>query len=280
MNKTASALRPRPTIANIRASYTEEKLRHARDACWLYYYVIRWFSYPLAWLFIRLGISANGVSWISLVALIAGFVLFGFGTYWYSLSGALLVIVWALLDSADGHIARYTNSCSQYGAFLEELGAPVMTGLLFASIGIGLFQHADNSAELIAACISTITPETLFLFSGMWASLLYAVMYLARAHFFKAFSVEMLTGLNPGSGSFIAFVQKLVTNLIDFSSLLLPLMLLAAILDYSGFFVLLYAMVLTVAFIASLVLMLRKGRQLSAKPATSSNPSKVNNDEH
>jgi archaetidylinositol phosphate synthase len=106
-------------------------------------YCIRYLE-PLANLCVRLGLTPNQITVISL--------LFGIGcavafTYRFFLIGALLLFISAILDLTDGSVARKTDHNSNFGAVLDWIVDKYVDTL--AILGIGLSG---------IAIISQITP--------------------------------------------------------------------------------------------------------------------------
>lgn len=96
------------------------------------------YTEPVASFFIRLGVTPNQVSLLS--------VLFGFScalaySQRYFLAGSLLLVVSAILDLVDGNVARRNHSESKFGAVLDWVAdkyvdAAVILGVGFAGIPI------------------------------------------------------------------------------------------------------------------------------------------------
>jgi hypothetical protein len=93
--------------------------------------------YP-AVLFIRYGVQANTVTVLSLFPLFVG--LYAISVNFISI-GILLVFLWFLLDSTDGHIARFCCSVSKSGHFLDSLGAFFVYGFFFICASMSLNNY-------------------------------------------------------------------------------------------------------------------------------------------
>ena len=86
--------------------------------------------------FIKAGVSANAVTFMSLLVGVAGSALFYSHNWWVNLIGILLVIFAAILDCCDGQIARLTHTSSQFGRVLD--GAVDIANFLAIYIVLGL----------------------------------------------------------------------------------------------------------------------------------------------
>ena len=75
-----------------------------------------WAVEPFVKMFVTLGISANGVTWLALVFGLGAGVALGFG--WFGLA-TMLATCSTLLDILDGQVARLTNTGSNRGELLD-----------------------------------------------------------------------------------------------------------------------------------------------------------------
>lgn len=107
----------------------------------------RWSCYPasnyIAWLCIKLRISANQVTIFSGITEVAACVMFAFGSYQMSIAGACLILLYLTLDLTDGTIARVTKTVSGYGHFLDLAIGFVLPGLVPLCVGLGLYLKTD-----------------------------------------------------------------------------------------------------------------------------------------
>lgn len=240
------------TINDISSTFPEEKRTVERNNLFGYF-VLRRISYYLTWLFIRLGISANEVTGISILIGCFGCILLAFGSYSGMIAGALILNIWALLEFVDGNVARATNSSSNYGAFIDDLNASIMSILLFTSAGIGAFNHSD----LFAISID----KSVFLFLGCWASLFYIFPRFIGDAFVKAFSQEQRAFVNELKRDIsMSILSKIRFNIYNITGLIMPILLIAVIFKFLGIFALLFALINTCAFIILIIQLLRKAR--------------------
>lgn len=118
---------------------TEEKRAQAKNDIFAFY-IGRPISYVLTVPFLKMGISPNTVSFLSLFPSIIGFFLIGFGnTMTLKIVGWCMFFLWNLLDGVDGNIARYKKQFSKNGALWDATSGYVAMVLSFYSIGIGCF---------------------------------------------------------------------------------------------------------------------------------------------
>jgi phosphatidylglycerophosphate synthase len=91
-------------------------------------------------------ITANQVSFLTMViSILAGF-FFVFDNYWFLLIGAFLMQLALILDANDGEIARYRNSASLNGQFVDIIAHSVAMPIALMGITI---RFADNTLYLV-----------------------------------------------------------------------------------------------------------------------------------
>jgi phosphatidylglycerophosphate synthase len=95
---------------------------------------------------IRVGLSANAVTWLMIATgcLAAASLLLG------NLLGAVLAVLLAhlqmLLDAADGEVARWRRTTSPKGVFLDRLGHTLTESLMPVCLGVGLALRNPDDA--------------------------------------------------------------------------------------------------------------------------------------
>lgn len=102
--------------------------------------VYRIFSLYLTAVFIRLGISPNFVTLLSIASAVIGAVLIIQGTYRFLVCGALALVFSYLLDRCDGELARYTGKLTHYGGYLEVLNSNVLYSSVFVGLAVGTYR--------------------------------------------------------------------------------------------------------------------------------------------
>lgn len=246
------------TISAIRSKYPQEKRDFEKDNLWGYFVLRRISSYS-AWFFLRMGVSANKVTVLSLMSGCIGCGFLASGSYLGMIIGALLLNIWALLDYVDGDIARYTDSCTSYGAFLDSLNTGIMSTLIFLCAGVGAFQHPDLCLNSI---LGMTIDRSLFLFLGGWSSSFYLLTSLTAKEFQELFSQDSSGRVGRMRRSIIKNpLHKLRANISNLGGLVLPILLLAIILNFLSVFVFLWALIPFFASIAGVTLILREARR-------------------
>ncbi len=256
------------TISNIKRKCVsnQEKVCFQKDNLLDYYVLTRISSYP-TWLFLRLGISANQTSAISILTASSGCILLIFGEYWITLTGALLVITGILLDNVDGNVARYNNTCSRYGEFLEALNEYIMVGLLFISAGVGLYNQPDPALNSLARLtLGVDINRAIYPILGFLSSFFFIFTYLIADRFGLTFSQKPHQFYQPktsSKGDWWTIIYKTGVNLQSTSGLMLPFLLLAVIFEFLSVFVFFYALTATLGFIAIISRTVTQARKLN-----------------
>lgn len=252
-------------IKEIRNAYSLRKKEEDRGDIWLYY-VVRAMSFPLTGVFLRIGISANQATYISMVVGAAGCGLLAFGNYAMRIFGALLANFWIVLDCADGNIARFKKTSSNYGELIDALSGYMMNGLLFLSVGIGAFIHIESSFGVVTQFLCINLNEGILIILGAWASLAIILPRLIYHKFINTFPEAQSAEIKPGakySKGLYHFGYRMVHNITSFSGFLTPILLFATIFRFLSIFVFFYAAMNTGVLIITTGRIILKGRELS-----------------
>ena len=250
----------------LRASYRSQEKSTLDRSELMGYYVFRPLSfYPTAW-FMNMGLSANQTTWISIVVLIIGCLLLAAGSYAGVVVGAILVNCWIVLDFVDGNIARYRKASSRYGEFIDALGASICHLTYFAA-GIGFFLSGADRIFFDAYSMSDSYP-TLILAIGAVASLSAVWIRLVYQKFKNTFpdsEFEKRDVVNmQAKRSLLSRAFKLGHNLVNLSGLLLPVLLVAAILQLVDVLLIILAAANSMILIFVLARVLRMAKDYDA----------------
>ena len=96
---------------------------------------------PLVPWLIRLRVSANAVTFLSMFSGILGGVVLAQGTGGTIFLGTLLFLLANLLDECDGKVARQTNTCSSFGRLLDTVTDSIVHTAFFLGLGIGMHRQ-------------------------------------------------------------------------------------------------------------------------------------------
>jgi phosphatidylglycerophosphate synthase len=98
----------------------------------------------LVWLFVRIGVSGNAVSWLSaLVAVLGAFMLTSSNSL-VVLLGSFGYILWCLLDYVDGAVARFNGKGSVAGQYIDWIMHVIAHIAIIAGIAIGAMNSVGS----------------------------------------------------------------------------------------------------------------------------------------
>ena len=134
----------RPTIAQLREVTQPPSVRsRAAAEHWVAHAYLRDISPYLTRILLRAGFSANGVTWLMIISAAAAAVV----TAWPTLLAAILVVILVqlqmLLDCCDGEVARWRQTSSPVGVYLDRVGHYVAECGIAVALGVratGQFQ--------------------------------------------------------------------------------------------------------------------------------------------
>lgn len=95
-------------------------------------------SFVLASICANLRISANAVSYFSTLVALAAAVTFLFRIQTCHIVGAILMILWKILDCVDGNLARVVKK-QPFGEFADSMSSYFLIGFTGAAMGIAVY---------------------------------------------------------------------------------------------------------------------------------------------
>lgn len=211
------------------------KIREDNESLQAKYYA-RPVSYLLAWVFIRIGWTANSVSVLAFVVGVAGCLFVADGGYWSVVGGAILLNLRHVLDYADGTVARATGTASNYGAYIDRLLDEIMGVMMPLAIGIGLLEA---------------TGLTLWLDVGIIYALLTALSAISIAQVGLVYKNTAHKFYAPKKRGLWALVYSVGTNLQSMSTIML---LPAAVFMVVEWYLIFYTILTACEFILAVVL--------------------------
>jgi phosphatidylglycerophosphate synthase len=142
----------RPTIAQLREVTQPPSVRtRAAAEHWVAHAYLRDISPYLTRILLRTGFSANGVTWLMIMSAAGAAV----ATGWPSLLGAILAVILVqlqmLLDCCDGEVARWRQTSSPVGVYLDRVGHYVAECGIAVALGIRATGQLQLSGVWISA---------------------------------------------------------------------------------------------------------------------------------
>ena len=107
-----------------------------------------YFYRPVAFLLVKAiyhtNITPNQLTVISMIFGIFGGISYGFGTYTAYVTGAVLYLLYNVVDCSDGQLARLKKSGSLIGRILDGVADYVVSVALYFGIGFGFANSSSN----------------------------------------------------------------------------------------------------------------------------------------
>lgn len=132
----------RYTMRDILDSMTAEKKKSdgTMTAC-----LYRPLSYPVSWFFLRLSVSPNAVTCISMVFCAAAFILSLFQSTAFHWTAIAFFFVFAVLDCTDGNMARTIKEKSVYGSWIDAVGGYLAYSTQLFAIGLSCYASTCDT---------------------------------------------------------------------------------------------------------------------------------------
>jgi phosphatidylglycerophosphate synthase len=231
--------------------YPAEKERANKQTVWEHYFA-RKIAFIIAPFFLRLGFSANQVSFLSMAAGIMGAALIAFGSFQLIILGGILMQIWLILDKTDGVVARLKKASTKFGEFFEELNGSLTAALFFISIGF--------AASKLPGFLPFYLPPEIFIFLGMGTSLSILLRHLIARHFEVVFQNKNISAVFNGKGLLASF-YNLTVKFSGVYSLAQPIFVLSAIFNFLGLYVVVYFLIQGLLMLANSVYLLVKANK-------------------
>ena len=155
-----------------------QKPQHRTVGTWMACHMTRQQALAVTWLLLHTPVTANQVTVASIAAgIAAGAGYAGAARPWAFLAGALAHQLFYLLDHVDGQIARYRQTVSVTGLYLDYMAHYLVNASTVFGLGLGAFFQTRRLVFLYFALSGTV-------FVTLWG-----VFYDCR---YKAFMKELV----------------------------------------------------------------------------------------
>ncbi|AOV94433.1 hypothetical protein AQV86_00735 [Nanohaloarchaea archaeon SG9] len=108
------------------------------------YFFLRRLSPFFTWIFLRLGASANMITFLGLVMAVAGSFMFYSTSLVYWVIGWVMYQLYYVLDCSDGEIAVLTDSTSDFGGFLDKISHPITNSFIIYVSAFGAYRMTGS----------------------------------------------------------------------------------------------------------------------------------------
>lgn len=99
-------------------------------------YFIRPISFLITWIFLRINITANQVSYISALVCVISAIALAFGSETIQFWGVIGLNIFSILDAVDGNIARVKVTENKYGGWADALSGYIAYSVSLPAAGI------------------------------------------------------------------------------------------------------------------------------------------------
>jgi phosphatidylglycerophosphate synthase len=124
-------------MKDITSSLTKKK--NSRSSLWVQLWV-RKASFPVSYLFINAGWSANMVSVLSWVLIFVAAVCLCINNFWWMFAGVVLTNFWLVLDCVDGNIARVKKVRTFMGDFFDAVAGYGPFSFTTLALGVAAYN--------------------------------------------------------------------------------------------------------------------------------------------
>lgn len=234
------------SLKDIKSSLTKKK--NSRSSLWVQLWV-RKASFPVTYLFINAGWSANQVSVLSWIVIFVAAVFICINNFWLMLAGVILTNFWLVLDCVDGNIARVKKTKSFMGDFFDAVA------------GYGPFSFTTIALGVAAFHTTFILPKEfsyiLILIGGVGAlTNLYARLIHQKYMncYFAALNaigdLDKITLKDTEDKKSFAYIREQIDKNIGVSGLFMPWLFVAFFTNTFDIMVTFYTLYYTLSFVA------------------------------
>ncbi len=242
------------TFKDITSSLTKKK--NSRSSLWVQLWVRR-ASFPVTYLFINSGWTANMVSVLSWFVIFGAAVLLCINNFWCMLAGVVLTNFWLVLDCVDGNIARVKKVKTFMGDFFD------------AAAGYGPFSFTTVALGMAAYHTSFIVPvEYRYWFILIGAVGAVANIYMRLVHqkylncFFAAKKIlgelDEITLKDTENKRSFAYIREQIDKNLGVSGLFMPWLFVALFTNTFDVMLVCYTIYYIASFLAICVMYCKK----------------------
>lgn len=242
------------SYGEIKASLTKKK--NSRSSLWIQLWV-RKFSFPVTYLFINTGWTANMVSILSWIIIFIGAVCLSVNTLGFRIAGVVLTNFWLVLDCVDGNIARVKKLKTFMGDYFDAVA------------GYGPFSFTTIGLGVAAFNTSFLVPEKyriyFLLIGGIGATV---NLYMRLVHqkylncYFAAKNIlkenKDITLVDTEDKRSFAYIREAIDKNLGVNGLFMPWSIVAVITNTFDIMLCCYVIYYIVSFLAIAVLYCRR----------------------
>lgn len=238
------------SMKDITSSLTKKK--NSRSSLWVQLWV-RKASFPITYLFINAGWSANQVSVLSWILIFIAAVCLSINNFWWMLGGVLLTNCWLVLDCVDGNIARVKKVKTFMGDFFDAVA------------GYGPFSFTTLALGIAAYHTTFLVPDRykfLLIIIGGFGAMCNLYMRLVHQKYLNCYfaakqilgETEDITLKDTEDKKSFAYIREQIDKNLGVSGLFMPWLFVALFTNTFDIMVVFYTLYYVVSFLAICVL--------------------------
>lgn len=221
-------------------------------------FVARPLSYLFTFLLVNIKCSANFVSVLSAVIVLAGCVMLSINNFVVMLIGVVLINMWIVLDCCDGNIARVTKKSSYMGEFVDAASGYVICA--FSCLALGIAAYNCSTILFGANCIWLIVIGAIGSITDIFARLIYqkytncVFVTECKINGSAKYTPENYSFYDPKARKGLTYIRLVVDRQLGISGLFMPFLIIAFVFNIYDIMVCLYSLYHVLSMIGTLVI--------------------------
>lgn len=245
------------SMKDITSSLTKKK--NSRSSLWVQLWV-RKASFPVTYLFINSGWSANMVSVLSWILIFVAAVFLSINNFWWMLAGVLLTNFWLVLDCVDGNIARVKKVKTFMGDFFDAVAG--YGPFSFTTLALGIAAY--NTSFLV-----TEESKIWLIVIGGFGAMCNLYMRLIHQKYLNCYFVaeeklgesEQITLKDTEDKKSFSYIREQIDKNLGVAGLFMPWLFVALFTNTFDIMVLFYSLYYFASFIAICFLYCKKAER-------------------
>lgn len=221
-------------------------------------------SFPITYVLINLGISANIVSIMSILVVIMACVLLSFKGFYSTLSGVIMILMWHVLDCVDGNIARVKNESSYIGEFVDAVSGYTASTFVFIATGMAAYHTTELFAEykymfIFMGAIASSSETLARLIHNRYSVAVYRLAYQNKME------LPDIKNDDPEGQRGVSFLASRIRKVFGFSSMFMPLLIISMLSNHFDYLIIFYTLYTTSWLILVCIVYIKRAIEISNK---------------
>jgi len=188
-----------PSIEQLRKATQDRPDRHD----FYMWGIIRKISVYVTWFVVRMPVTPNQITLLSMIFGLAGAAFFASTNPIYWLAGWAVVNMHFILDQVDGEVARWRKTVTKFGYFFDEITHPIVNMAMFIAVSIGVYS-AIGDVRLLFIGLALVFSASLVRMIGLYSDYITGAMYRLRGSRIDTSKgwVKRMLGIPSGLGGY------------------------------------------------------------------------------